>query len=481
MNENKSKYDLDVLQILEMLLKRWWILLLALVICVGAAFGYTKFFVKPTYTSTTSVHVRGGGNLNIYQAILAGQYQSGDYKEILKSYDTLREAAENLNAQLEAEGGEAKFSEAMLRSMVSYSVIEDSNIFVISVKGADPQETKLVADEVSEIFKRRVFIITKADVSSEDVESARIGELNPSGMSRNIIIGAALGLIIGAGIAILLGITNDVIYSDDWILSKYKDEVPLLSSIPDVNGSKGKGYYKYKYYDYSSEDSKAKSAKADGKSTKKIGKDLDFASSEAYKLLRTNIMFSVPDRQTGKVIGVTSPCPQEGKSTTSINLAYSLAESGNKVLLVDSDMRRPSISKMLEMSRTPGLSNRLAGGDKDAVNIGILHENLSIMFSGDIPPNPSELISSPNMAALIEEFRGAYDYVIVDLPPVTAVSDPLIMSKNIDGLAIVIRHGHTRTRDVAETMRQLRLVNAKTLGFIYNGAQRTSKSFYRNA
>jgi hypothetical protein len=198
----------------------------------------------------------------------------------------LREAAENLNAQLEAEGGEAKYTVSMLSSMVSGNINDkDTNIFEISVKGSDPQETKLVADEVSEIFKRRVFIITKADVSSEDVESARIGELNPSGMSRNIIIGAALGLIIGAGIAILLGITNDVIYSDDWILSKYKDEVPLLSSIPDVNGPKGKGYYKYKYYDYSSEDSKAKSAKADGKSTKKIGKDLDFASSEAYKLL----------------------------------------------------------------------------------------------------------------------------------------------------------------------------------------------------
>ena len=201
----------------------------------------------------------------------------------------------------------------------------------------------------------------------------------------------------------------------------------------------------------------------------KIGKDLDFAMAEAYKLLRTNITFSVPDRQGGKVIGVTSPRPQEGKSTTSLNLAYTFAEAGNKVLLIDADMRRPSISKMLNMPKAPGLSNRLTSGDANAINIGILHENLSIMFSGEIPPNPSELISSDNMKNMIEEFRTVYDYVIVDLPPVTAVSDPLVMSKHIDGLAIVIRHGHSRRRDVLETMRQLKLVNAKILGFIFNG------------
>lgn len=210
----------------------------------------------------------------------------------------------------------------------------------------------------------------------------------------------------------------------------------------------------------------------------KIGKELDFATSEAYKLLRTNITFSVPDKESGKVIGITSPCPQEGKSTTSLNLAYSLAEAGNKVILIDSDMRRPSISKMLKMPKSPGLSNRLTNAEEKAISIGILHENLSIMFSGDIPPNPSELISSDNMKALIEEFRNHYDYVIVDLPPVTAVSDPLIMSKHIDGLAIVIRHGHTRRRDVMETMRQLKLVNAKILGFILNGYSKIKPSYH---
>ena len=210
----------------------------------------------------------------------------------------------------------------------------------------------------------------------------------------------------------------------------------------------------------------------------KIGKDLDFASCEAYNLLRTNLSFSLPDKELGKVIGITSPCPQEGKSTTSLNLAYSLAEAGNKVLLIDADMRRPSISKTLDMPKTPGLSNILVGEAEGAIREGILTPNLSIIFSGDIPPNPSELVASKKMEEYIQTFEKTYDYVIVDLPPVISVSDPLAMSKNVDGMVVVVRHGHTKKRDVVETIRQLELVGANVLGFVYNGSTRNRHSYH---
>lgn len=210
----------------------------------------------------------------------------------------------------------------------------------------------------------------------------------------------------------------------------------------------------------------------------KIGKDLDFASIEAYNLLRTNLSFSLPDKKAGKVIGITSPCPQEGKSTTSLNLSYSLAEAGSKVLLIDADMRRPSISKMLDLPKSPGLSNILTEGRDDAIRSGVLTENLSVLFSGDIPPNPSELVASKKMEEYIKKFEQSYDYVIVDLPPVISVSDPLAMSKNIDGMVVVVRHGHTKKRDVVETMRQLSLVGANVLGFVYNGSVATRHSYH---
>lgn len=210
----------------------------------------------------------------------------------------------------------------------------------------------------------------------------------------------------------------------------------------------------------------------------KIGEELDFASLEAYNLLRTNLSFSLPDNDSGKVIGITSPCPQEGKSTTSLNLAYSLAEAGYKVLLVDADMRRPSVSKTLDLPRSPGLSNMLTEEPEGAIRTGVLTENLSVLLSGDIPPNPSELIASKKMEKLIEGFRTEYNYIIVDLPPVISVSDPLAMSKNIDGMVIVVRHGHTRRSDVVETMRQLELVNVNVLGFVYNGATKNKPSSF---
>ena len=213
---------------------------------------------------------------------------------------------------------------------------------------------------------------------------------------------------------------------------------------------------------------------------RKFGKNLDFASIEAYNLLRTNLYFSLADVVGGKVVGVTSPCPQEGKSTTSLNLAYALATAGHKVVLIDADMRRPSIASVLEMPLSPGLSNLLVDENTDAIRSAVVHENLSVLLSGDIPPNPSELVVSDKMKALIEKLRGAYDYVIVDLPPVNLLSDPIMMSRHLDGMIVIVRHGHTRRRDVNDAVRSLKLVNAKILGFVYNGAK-TAKKRYRKS
>ena len=213
---------------------------------------------------------------------------------------------------------------------------------------------------------------------------------------------------------------------------------------------------------------------------RKFGKDLDFASVEAYNLLRTNLYFSLADVTGGKVVGVTSPCPQEGKSTTSLNLAYALASAGHKVVLIDSDMRRPSLAGVLEMPLAPGLSNILIDESVDAIHPSVVHENLSVLLSGDIPPNPSELVVSDKMKALIEKLRDIYDYVVVDLPPVNLVSDPIMMSRHLDGMIVIVRHGYTRRRDVNDAVRSLKLVNAKILGFVYNGAK-TGKKRYRKS
>ncbi len=221
------------------------------------------------------------------------------------------------------------------------------------------------------------------------------------------------------------------------------------------------------------------SKKKDSKKIAVFGKKLNFASREAYNLLRTNLTFSFSGEKSGRVVGVTSASPHEGKSTTSINLAYSLADAGNKVLLVDADMRRPSVASSLELELEPGLSDALAGNCEAKIHTGVLQENLSVLTAGHIPPNPSELLSSDAMETVIEKYKKQYDYVVVDLPPILVVTDAAVASKHFSGLILVIRHASTKRREIADAIRQLDYVGAKILGFVYTKMDIGRKKNYK--
>ena len=213
---------------------------------------------------------------------------------------------------------------------------------------------------------------------------------------------------------------------------------------------------------------------------KKIGPTLDFASTEAYNLLRTNVMFSFPEGPGAKVIGITSPCPQEGKSFTTVNLAYSTAEAGFKVIIVDCDLRRPSVYKNFEIPLSPGLSNLLVNDERTVVHSGILHENLHVITAGDIPPNPSELLGSDRMKSILDTLREKFDYIYLDLPPILSVADPLVISKYLDGIIVVTRHNTTRRNDLNETIRQLSFSKVHILGIVYNSYGTGGSGYYKS-
>lgn len=200
-----------------------------------------------------------------------------------------------------------------------------------------------------------------------------------------------------------------------------------------------------------------------------VGDDMSYAMREAYNLLRANLDFSLTGREEGgHVIAVTSACPQEGKSSISINLAYTLARAGHKVLLLDADMRMPSLQKILGVSSGMGLSNILAGQADAGVKRPVLHTGMELILAGDCPPNPSELIGSATMEGFLAQQRASYDYIVVDTPPVLSVSDALALSKYVDGFIVVVRHGLARRRDVKEAVKALGFSGTKVLGFVYN-------------
>lgn len=200
-----------------------------------------------------------------------------------------------------------------------------------------------------------------------------------------------------------------------------------------------------------------------------FGPNMSFAVTEAYKLLRTNLMFSFSDEGRGHVIGITSAVQDEGKSAAACNTAYALAEAGKKVLLLEGDLRRPSISSKLGIARTPGLTNLLVSRweYREVIQHCAVAPDLDIITSGDIPPNPSELLSSNRMEQLMTQLSRDYDYVVVDLPPVTVVSDAIAISKTLDGIVIVVRAGVSDRKMLAEAIRLLKLVNVRILGFVY--------------
>lgn len=195
--------------------------------------------------------------------------------------------------------------------------------------------------------------------------------------------------------------------------------------------------------------------------------EMHFDAKEAYKLLRTNVLFSLPDNDVCRTIGITSAIRGEGKSTVSINLAYTFAVTKARVLLIDMDMRLPSIATKLNISTGKGLSDYLIGNAslKDIIRTTDKYKNWDIMFSGSIPPAPSELIGSDAMEKLIRRLEREYDFIIIDLPPVNIVTDALVAKSLVDGYLLVVRQDYSDKHSLADCLRQLDFIEANVLGF----------------
>lgn len=209
---------------------------------------------------------------------------------------------------------------------------------------------------------------------------------------------------------------------------------------------------------------------------------LSFAASEAYKLLRTNLQFAFPnDNKTCHIIGITSAIRGEGKSTTAVNLAYTLAQAGKRVLLIDADLRLPTVHTKLGVRGTPGLSNLLAGmvQSKDALVVSsyFKEDNWYILPAGDIPPNPSELLGSNRMRLLLESYSKAFNYILIDLPPVNVVTDAMAIASMIDGMMVVVRENHSTRSSLDACMYQMSKLGPKLLGFVMTDAD-MSKAGY---
>lgn len=199
--------------------------------------------------------------------------------------------------------------------------------------------------------------------------------------------------------------------------------------------------------------------------------------AEAYRSLRSNIEYSSFDDEYRAIV-VTSSVPGEGKSTTSGNLALSLAQSGNKVLLVDCDMRKPSIHKKFKISNMSGTAELLLRKESFEDVANFYNENLTIITAGKIPPNPSEMLSSRAMTAFIKEMKKEFKYIILDTPPLQAVTDAQVLSTKADGVLLIVRAGSTKRDAVLNSVDLIKKVKGKVIGTVLNGVENKKNSYY---
>jgi tyrosine-protein kinase Etk/Wzc len=300
-----------------------------------------------------------------------------------------------------------------------------------------------------------------------DILDPSTGAYQVQGQGRvNVFLGALLGLILGVGAAFFLEYLDRTVRTSSDVESLLG--IPVLGVIP-----------RLRRIEDAIDDSHG-SAPARGSPLVVAMDPLDPAA-EAYRNLRMNLMFMSTDDEPIRTVLFSSPGPSEGKSTTAINFAVMLAQQGQRVLMIDADLRRPSLHRALDVLREPGLTNLLIGNaePRETVRPNVL-PNLDFLPSGPFPPNPSELLNSKAMARMLEEFEGRYDQVIVDSPPVLAVTDAAILAVHTDGVVMVLRSGETEQRTAERSVEQLRRLGVRVFGAVLNEVSASSpdESYY---
>lgn len=330
-------------------------------------------------------------------------------------------------------------------------------------------ETQSQADlsaDVQSDGRTNVHVIDKALVPS--------GPFRPS-LRQNVAVGAGGGLFFGLGVVFLFHFLDRTLKTGEELERLLG--IPVLAAIPDLEAN-GQGYGYHAYYGYGR---KRRSAKAKGAKNLEIEllpeSNPRLAVAEAYRSLRTALLLSSAEEL--KLITVTSAEAGEGKSATSTNLSIVMAQLGKKVLLVDGDLRKARLHRVFKADNTQGLVNSLAAGTHPETVIQKTHvPGLSLLPAGAHPPNPSELLASERMQQLMAWARKTYDFVIIDTPPILAVSDAIVPGANSDGVVLCFRANRIERETARRCTEQVRLAGVKVLGVILNRYQPGSSRYY---
>lgn len=421
--------------------RRSWALILAIALAGLLGGGALSILSKPTYAAQTELFVAIQSSGSISELQQGNTFSQGRVQSYVKTVSTpvvLQPVIDSLGLNVSAD---------QLAKQVKASTDLDTVVINISVVDNSPVQAAAIAQATGNSLIKVV----------DDLERPKLGGASPVKLSvitpatppgspttpntrLNLVLGVCLGLV--AGLALALGRKA--------LDSKVRGESDVLevSSSPILGGIA-----------FDSDASRKPLLTQAPQHSRR---------AESYRQLRTNLQFANISGHA-KTVLVTSSLPGEGKSTTAINLAIALAQAGQSVCLVDADLRRPMVGEYLGLDATAGLTTALVG----AADVNeLLHvwggDNLCVLTSGRIPPNPSELLGSEEMSGLIKALEQAFDIVIIDAPPLLPVTDAAVLAQHVGGVAVVVGAQRIKRQDLEKSLRALELVGANILGLVLN-------------
>ena len=468
MRENNNEFDLGKLFTIFRI--NWVVIAVTTAVLGLLGFFYSTFFISPTYSSNLLVCVSNttsGSEQYIYYNqtdIMASNKLVKACGDIITSNSVLESVSKKVDG---------KYSAASIRGMISISSEEENQIFKISVHCSDPEDAAMIANAIGEVAPVIINECLKpTSLNVIDWANPANGPIGPN-VSRNTLVFCLLGFVVSYGFFFLRSQFDVYVRSEDDIKNLFGD-VPILGVVPVISGETvaNSKRVKSKWNFFRRKQNVQKLVP----STELINNKTSFFVKEAYKDLRTNILFSMPDSKC-KIIAVSSSVMSEGKSTTCTNTAITFAEMGKKVLIIDTDMRRPRLHRLMKSTSTPGLSNLLLNlSTYDESVFATNYPNLDVIFAGEISPNPTELLSSARMKEILDEMSKHYEYIFVDTPAIAPIADTVIISKLVHGHVIVTRQGVTEKKVLENCIEKMQFSNAKILGYVVNGVDLSKNS-----
>lgn len=420
--------ELDFREIFNIIKKKSWIIALSLIIMIVISILVSSFVLETEYKAFTTLiinDVKSDQYSEDFIGIVTNEKLIRTLKEIVKSSVIINEVIDNLELN-------QRFLE--INKQVKASIVEDTGIIKIEVNNNNPKNASDIANEIADVFIEyvdnnsetlRVRVINKAQIP--------IKPTKPN-LKLNIAIGGLLGIIIGI---ILVSFFE---YIDDSLKTKKdieeKIQLPVIGQIP--------------------------------LSIKNTNRKSKASISESYKMLRTNILALT--KNDIRTILITSSGDQEGKSTIISNIAISMAQNNQKVLLIDSNLREPYIHQMFDISKYKGLTNELS--DYNPSNINFVYptkiKNLYVMPSGNVSTNSSEILGSNEMKDLLEEASNKYDLVLLDSPSLETVADGAVLSTMTDGTILICESGKTKFDKLKNSKEMLDKLDVSIIGVVLN-------------